>query len=111
MYEYRATINSVYDGDTVTATIYLGFLVTVTEKFRLLGINAPELKKGDNREAGKAARDYLASLIEGKEVIMRTEKTQEKYGRWLSTILLDGVDINAEMVKAGHAVPFMVERV
>ena len=110
MYEYKAHIDDVYDGDTVTATIYLGFLVTVTEKFRLLGINTPELRKGNDREAGKAAGDYLRSLILGKDVIMQTEKSQEKYGRWLARIILDGVDINAEMIKAGHAIPFMVNQ-
>jgi micrococcal nuclease len=108
MFEYKAHVDSVYDGDTVTATIYLGFFVTVTEKFRLLGINTPELRKGDNREAGAAARDYLKNLILGKDVIMQTEKSQEKYGRWLCRIMLDGVDVNAEMIKAGHATPFMV---
>jgi micrococcal nuclease len=109
MFEYKAHIDSVYDGDTVTATIYLGFFVTVTEKFRLLGINTPELKKGDNRIAGAEARDYLKQLIEGKDVIMRTEKSPEKYGRWLSTIFLEGENINQKMIDAGHAVPFMIE--
>jgi micrococcal nuclease len=109
MFEYKAHIDSVYDGDTVTATIYLGFFVTVTEKFRLLGINTPELRKGNDREAGKAARDYLASLIEGKDVIMKTEKSPEKYGRWLSTVFVDGENINQKMIDAGHAKPFMVD--
>ena len=52
MYLYRATITSVYDGDTCTADVDIGFKVTVRgEKIRLARINAPEIR-GANRKAG-----------------------------------------------------------
>ena len=41
MYEYRARITRVIDGDTVEAEIDLGFHVTFTATLRLTGINAP----------------------------------------------------------------------
>ena len=62
MYEYRATILRVIDGDTIEARVDLGFDVSVIERFRLYGINAPETK-GESREEGKAATEYLRVLV------------------------------------------------
>jgi micrococcal nuclease len=46
-YFYKAKIISVYDGDTVTAVIDLGFEITKKIKIRLYGINAPEIRKAN----------------------------------------------------------------
>ena len=35
LYEYKANVISVYDGDTITAEVDLGFKINFTEKFRL----------------------------------------------------------------------------
>ena len=48
MYIYKATVRSIHDGDTFTATVDLGFHVELEAKIRLNGINAPELK-GDTK--------------------------------------------------------------
>ncbi len=105
MYTYHAKISKVYDGDTVTATIDLGFNVVLKgEKIRLYGLNAPEVR-GDERAEGLKSRDWLREKILGKQVILKTiEDKKGKYGRYLGIIYLDGVNINAEMVKAGFAV-------
>jgi len=88
MYKYFAKITSVYDGDTVTAEVDLGFKVNFTEKFRLLRINAPELR-GLEREDGLISRDRLRELILDKEVIIHTFKDKRgKYGRYLAEILI-----------------------
>lgn len=108
MYEYRATIMRVVDGDTVHADVDLGFDIRVRMKFRLTGINAPEL----NTDAGKMARAHLIDLLgmppEGMGqpvMLVRTEKDrQEKYGRYLATLLLpDGTSVNQRMVADGFA--------
>lgn len=110
MYEYRATVVSVYDGDTCRLDVDLGFYTQILKMgIRLAGINAPELY--DGTPAGMAARDYLRSLLPvGSLVTLRTLKDkQEKYGRWLGYITnADGVNVNGDMVLAGHAVPYMV---
>lgn len=108
LFSYRAVFIDNYDADTVRLKIDLGFNITVEEKFRLLGINAPEIKSDDKAKAIEG-RDYLRSCLEGKDLVVKTEKGQEKFGRWLCTIYVDGVDINQEMIKAGHAKPFMVD--
>jgi micrococcal nuclease len=51
MYEYKALIISVYDGDTVTALVDLGFFVKKEAKLRLYGIDTPEIR-GEEREKG-----------------------------------------------------------
>jgi micrococcal nuclease len=46
MYEYRAKCVNVVDGDTVDLEIDLGFKTKVVERFRLYGIDTPEIRKG-----------------------------------------------------------------
>lgn len=109
MYEYKATVVSIYDGDTVKMDVDLGFYTHLSRRsFRLAGIDAPELIKGLTE--GIEARDYLRSLIPiGSIVTIKTIKDrQEKYGRWLAYIINDAdVNVNNEMLRSNHAVPFM----
>jgi micrococcal nuclease len=108
LYHYRARVVAVYDGDTCTADIDLGLHVWVhKEKLRLARINAPELV-GLQKPAGIAARDFLKSLIDGREIRLRTIKDrQEKYGRYLAEIFVQQnetwANVNDLMVQNGHA--------
>lgn len=104
MYEYKANVISVYDGDTVTLDIDLGCWVWKhSEKCRLFGIDTPELR-GSERADGLVARDRLRELILGKQVIIKTYKDKEgKYGRLLVKIFLDGQNINDLLVEEGLA--------
>ena len=109
LFHYRAHVTSVYDGDTCTVDIDLGLGVWVRgEKLRLHRINAPELR-GRSSKRGHAARDYLKSLIDGKDVLLQTIKDRrEKYGRYLAEIWLEQKDapplnVNDALVAAGHA--------
>lgn len=104
LYHYRALITDVYDGDTVTADVDLGFQVSLkSEKFRLYRIDTPEVR-GPEREQGLISRDWLRERILGKEVLLVTVKDRKgKYGRWLTDIWLDDVCINDELVDKGLA--------
>jgi micrococcal nuclease len=109
-YHYRAIVQSVYDGDTCTVDIDLGLNAWIhNEKIRLYGINAPELRK-DEREKGLKSRDFLRSIIDGKEVVIQTVRDKKgKYGRYLANIWYkdeseNWVDVNIFMVESGHAV-------
>ena len=103
-YTYRAEIVEVYDGDTVTARVDLGFRVSVMVRVRLSRINAPEVR-GAERERGLRSRDWLRERLIGEKVILRTEKDkQEKFGRWLGEIWDDeGECINDTLVLLGLA--------
>jgi len=107
LYTYRAFVRKVYDGDTVTLDIQLGFDVVLREqKVRLLRINAPEVR-GESREAGVASRDALRRRIANKWVVLRTERDKKgKFGRWLGEVWLEDECINDWMLIEGHAAPY-----
>jgi micrococcal nuclease len=104
LYTYRAEVESVYDGDTVTLTIDLGFgIVMRHQKCRLFGINAPELRD----PGGVEARDFLRGLLSRKDkplLIETVEDKTEKYGRWLVKLLVEDQCLNDIMVNKGHAI-------
>lgn len=105
MYEYRARIERCVDGDTVDASLDLGFGVCVDERCRLLGIDTPERGQPGFNEATA----YLEQLLEGAKVegfvLCRTVKDKKgKYGRYLIELFdTEGQSINQRMVKDGFA--------
>jgi micrococcal nuclease len=110
MYEYRAIVRSVYDGDGIRADIDCGFNVLIkNERFRLYGINAPELR-GETLIEARKSRDWLLQQIPiGTEIIVKTLKDKkEKYGRYLAIIYLNGRNLNEEMIANGLAVPYIL---
>ena len=67
MYNYNAKCTRVVDGDTIDATIDLGFGVNIKKRIRLAGINAPESRTRNKveKKLGLAAKDRLISMLEG----------------------------------------------
>lgn len=111
-YLYRAVVVRVVDGDTIDVDIDLGFYVWIKkQRIRLFGIDAPEIT-GESRQEGLAATDHLKSLIEGESIILRTVKgadgrdRDDSFGRWLGTVYHGNIDVNAEMIRSGHAEPY-----
>jgi micrococcal nuclease len=106
MYEYRAGVIKVVDGDTVDLRVELGFGISIVERFRLAGIDAPEMR-GESRMSGLAAKAGLSVLLAEYDqgpLIVRTEKDSKgKYGRYLATLVRGDVIINAALVSRGHA--------
>ncbi len=110
MYEYKAIVKKIYDADTVTLDIDLGFYTWIhNQSVRLLGINAPEVT-GIQKPDGIISRDTLRSWIPlGAEVIIQTSKdSSDKYGRWLAVIFYNGENINEKLVAGGFAERYMV---
>tara|TARA_Y100000114_G_C11735948_1_gene316141 strand:+ start:966 stop:1343 length:378 start_codon:yes stop_codon:yes gene_type:complete len=88
IYTYKAYVKDVYDGDTITVDIFLGFNVTMTDiKIRLIGIDTPEVrtKNLSEKEKGLATRDWLREKILDKKILLHTSK-RGKFGRWLGII-------------------------
>lgn len=108
LFNYRAQVISVYDGDTCTVDIDLGLHMWLRgEKLRLFGINAPEVR-GVQRPEGLKSRDFLRELIEGKEIMIRTVKDKKgKYGRYLGELFIEQngeyISVIDALVTAGHA--------
>ena len=73
MYEYTAKVIKVYDGDTITVDIDLGFGIMLRKQtLRLYGINTPEVR-GESKEEGKRVRDLLRERILEKTIIIKTK--------------------------------------
>ena len=92
-----AYVMSVYDGDTYTASVDLGFQTVIVEDFRLLGIDTPEVT-GEGKERGMEVRDYVQAMMEGRMIQLR-EHGQEKYGRWLAETRVDGRDLTEHLIR------------
>lgn len=89
MYEYKAKVIKVYDGDTITCEIDLGFEISFTKSIRLARINTPEIR-GDEREQGLISKERVVELILDKDVIIKTDKdSQGKYGRYIGDIYIN----------------------
>ena len=97
----------VYDGDTVTLDIDLGFNHSMNnQKIRLFGINTPEVR-GVEREAGLISKQRVKELILSKNVTLISHKDKTgKYGRWLGTIIVDGINVNQLLLDEGLAKPY-----
>lgn len=105
MYEYEAVVTKVYDGDSITVDIDLGFGIwKKKESIRLNGIDTPELRGSSAMEKVKAmeARDFLSSLIMFKTIKMQSVG-KDKYGRYLADIFYKNVCINSQMIRDGYA--------
>jgi micrococcal nuclease len=103
MYQYKAKVIRIVDGDTLHLEVELGFDVTRKDSFRLYGLDAPEL----NTDAGKAAKVWLAeALTQGVLIITTHKDDREKYGRYLATLWIDQKNVNEAMIAAGHAVVY-----
>lgn len=89
----RVLITKVIDGDTVVAE--------GGREIRLLGIDTDE--KG--YPCFESAKKLLENLVLGKEVKLEREKENvDKYGRCLRYLILEGKNLNFELVKFGEAV-------
>jgi len=117
MYTYNAKLQRVVDGDTIDATIDLGFDVFVKKRIRFAGINAPESRTRDLEEKAKglAAKDRVKNILEeNKDFTLHSEEVG-KFGRVIGKIYLDKLDgkdcltqicLNEQLVKEKHAVEY-----
>src|SRR6478609_6846219 len=95
-----ATVNRVVDGDTIRLDVELGFGLTFTGSFRLLGCNAIEL----SMPGGKEARANLATILPvGTPVTLHSVKN-DKYSRWDAAITLpNGQDLTTLLINTNWA--------
>jgi endonuclease YncB( thermonuclease family) len=79
-------------------------------RFRLLGIDAPELSQvcrrdGNPWKCGESAKERLATFIGDGSIDCKGGR-KDKYRRLLVTCFSSGLNINREMVRLGMAVTF-----
>lgn len=116
MYEYKATLVKVVDGDTVDVDLDLGFSIVLSnQRIRLYGIDTPESRTRDPEEkkCGKLAGQYLIDNL-GTEFVVKTHKddARGKYGRILGELMAYSpekdavVSLNREMIEKKLAVAY-----
>jgi len=120
MYEYKATIVKIVDGDTVDVDIDLGFNVVLQdERVRIAGIDTPESRTRDLEEKkfGLAAKARVKELL-GKTCTLKTqinksgEDMKGKFGRILGDFnVYDSTTdswklLTSILISEGHAVPY-----
>jgi len=110
-YSYRAEVEKIIDGDTLWATVDLGFEYLTDEKLRLRAIDTPELKT----EGGKRAKDYLEGILEEADEFVVTTTKVDLYDRYLTDIFVapgeedmqavadEGRYVNRELIEEGFA--------
>ena len=84
----------VSDGDTITVLD----ADKVQHKIRLAGIDAPEKKQA----FGNRSKESLSALAFDKTVNVETDK-QDRYGRQVGKVLVNGQDVNLVQVERGMA--------
>lgn len=105
MYHYKANYRSNYDGDTIRFDIDLGFGIWLKDQVvRLYGVDTPELRRDTLEDARKAKAFIYDRLSNATLIELHTYKdAKEKYGRWLATVIVDGTNLNQELVELGYA--------
>lgn len=93
----------IIDGDTLTVN---------RKTFRLVGIDAPEIRQtckdpaGEEYKCGVEAMRKLSDFLGAEDVTCESAQT-DAYGRALGVCTAGGVNLNAEMVRSGHALAFV----
>jgi micrococcal nuclease len=99
----------VYDGDTFTLAGYLPYDESPLYRFavRLNGIDCPEIKgkTDDEKRCAVLARAELTNMIMNKKVVLKNVGN-EKYGRLLADVYINGVHVNQHMLDVKLAVPY-----
>ena len=111
MYEYACEVIKVVDGDTSDLNISLGFDIYHKCRVRLYGIDTPECRtrNKDEKARGKLAAKFLQDAISnGNHVILQTQlkDSKGKFGRVLASVIVDGIDINQQMIEKYMAVKY-----
>lgn len=88
------TVVRAIDGDTVE--------LATGERIRYLMVDTPELKSDDCY--AEEAREFNASLVEGRDIDLDYDvEREDRYGRTLAYVTVDGDEINTLLVEAGYA--------
>ena len=96
------SVANVYDGDTITI-IHEGEF----QRVRLRGIDTPELKEPQcdrELELARAAKEFTVSRLRqaDKVELVNIDPNEDRWGRWIATVYVDGVSLNDLIVVEGY---------
>jgi micrococcal nuclease len=121
MYEYKAIVERVVDGDTIDVIIDLGFKTWKKVRVRMEGINTPESRTRDleEKKRGLAAKDRLVEILEynNNECTLKVSGVG-KFGRAIALVYVETlspasskssmteINVNKQLIEEGHAVAY-----
>ncbi len=113
-YIYRIKqILKVVDGDTIDASIDLGFDISLEKRIRFAGIDTPESRTTNLKEKalGLESKEWLKKILDGaKDILIKTElpDSTEKYGRIIGHLFINGQEtsLNNQMIAEGYALAY-----
>lgn len=121
MYEYKAIVERVVDGDTIDVIIDLGFKTWKKVRVRMEGINTPESRTRDleEKKRGLAAKDRLVEILDynNNECVLKVSGIG-KFGRAIASVYVDtlspasekssitSINVNQQLIEEGHAVAY-----
>jgi micrococcal nuclease len=92
----NATVERVIDGDTI--------VLPDDTTIRYLLVNTPEITNGHNDCYGANALQFNTDLVLGKTVQLTYDiSCQDRFGRTLAYVTVDGQDVNRLLVERGYA--------
>jgi endonuclease YncB( thermonuclease family) len=112
LYTYKAFLEHVVDGDTLSVKIDCGFNTWIRQKLRLRGIDTPELSE----PKGQKAKVFVENALKDVPFIMIKTFKSDKYDRYLADIfyykstvankiLEKGSYLNQQLLELGLAIP------
>ena len=121
MYEYKAVVDKVVDGDTIDCTIDLGFHTWKKIRVRLEGIDAPESRTRDKEEKAKGliTKARLKEILEynNNECVLHVSGLG-KFGRAIANVYVTSlsptpedssitlINVNQQLITEGLAVKY-----
>ena len=87
----QCVVEYIPDGDTITCS---------GKDIRFAHIDTPECGQ---QPYGQLAKDHLAGIIPVGTVVEATFDKKGRYGRYISVIYVDGLNVNLQMVEDGYA--------
>lgn len=112
LFQYKAEVIRVVDGDTLDASVDLGFDTWKKVRIRFQGFNAPESRTRnlEEKKRGLAAKDRVKEILEenGNKFILKSHGVG-KYGRCLGEIFVEtlgGDSLQITLINEGHGVEY-----
>jgi endonuclease YncB( thermonuclease family) len=104
-YRRWAVLARIIDGDTLVATVDLGYYVAANITVRLRGVNAPESRE----PGGPQATAFLTDLLTGRPLLVESYKDRMSFARWVCDVFViqdgEAVSVAQAIIDAGHGVP------
>ncbi len=112
LFTYKAYLERVIDGDTLLVNIDLGFSVSIEQRLRLRGLDAPEL----STKKGISSKKFVESCLKDCRFLIIKTHGKDKYDRYLvdvfylknesdeDVVIKDGLFLNIELLVENFAV-------